>query len=74
LSGAFALREALAQLEVEHATLRAELAAFEADYLREVGVVLVQAQELEARALTLVAARTGAAADAAAAGAAPKRS
>jgi hypothetical protein len=68
-----ALRERLAQLETEHATLRAELTAFQSDYLRVVGVVDLQVQELEARVLALVAARTGAVEDAAAAEAAQMR-
>jgi hypothetical protein len=68
-----ALRERLAQLETEHATLRAELTAFQSDYLRVVGVVDLQVQELEARVLALVAARTGAVEDAAAAEAAQVR-
>ena len=67
------LRDRLAELEVEHATLRAELAAFESDYLRRVGVVLVQVQELEARVLAIVAARSGAVDDRAAAAAAEQR-
>jgi hypothetical protein len=67
------LRDRLAELEVEHATLRAELTAFEADYLRVVGVVMVQVQELEARILAIVAARSGAASDQTAAEAAQQR-
>jgi hypothetical protein len=67
------LREALAQFETELATLRAELTAFEAEYLRRVGVVAVQVQEIEARILALVAARSGAADDRAAAAAADAR-
>jgi hypothetical protein len=67
------LRDQLAELEVEHATLRAELTAFEADYLRIVGVVAVQVQELEARILALIAARSGADGDRAAADAAEQR-
>jgi hypothetical protein len=67
------LRDRLAELEVEHATLRAELAAFESDYLRRVGVVAVQVQELEARILAIVAARSGALEDAEAADAAEQR-
>jgi hypothetical protein len=67
------LRDRLAELEVEHATLLAELRAFEADYLREVGVIAVQVQELEARILALAAARSGFAADRAAADAAASR-
>ena len=67
------LRDRLAELEVEHATLRAELVAFEADYLRIVGVVAVQLQELEARILALLAARSGSDGDRAAADAAEQR-
>ena len=61
------------ELEVEHATLRSELRAFESDYLRQVGVVDVQVQELEARILAIVAARSGAVDDRAAADAAEQR-
>jgi hypothetical protein len=67
------LRDRLAELEVEHATLRAELAAFESDYLRRVGVVAVQVQELEARILAIVAAQSGVLADQEAADAAEQR-
>lgn len=67
------LRERLAELEVEHATLTAELRAFESDYLRRVGVIDVQVQELEARILAIVYARSGLAADGAAADAAEQR-
>jgi hypothetical protein len=67
------LRDRLAELEVEHATLRSELAAFESDYLRQVGYVDVQVQELEARILTIVAARSGAVSDQNAADAAERR-
>ena len=67
------LRETLAELEVEHATLLSELRAFESDYLREVGVVDMQVQELEAKILAIVAVRTGAVEDAAAAEAAEQR-
>ena len=67
------LRDRLAELEVEHATLRSELAAFESDYLRQVGYVDVQVQELEARILALVAARSGAVEDLDAAEAAEQR-
>jgi hypothetical protein len=68
-----ALRDRLAQIEEENATLRSELAAFRSDYLRTVGVVDLQVQELEARLLALVAARSGAVEDAAAADAAHQR-
>ena len=67
------LRDRLAELEVEHATLRSELAAFESDYLRQVGYVDVQVQELEARILAIVAARSGAVSDQNAADAAEQR-
>ena len=39
---------------MEHATLLSELRAFESDYLRQVGVVDLQVQELEAKILTIV--------------------
>ena len=54
-----ALRDRLAELEVELATLRTELAAFEAEYLRVVGVPLLELQEVEAQILALVAVRSG---------------
>ncbi len=47
---------------MEHATLLSELRAFEADYLRTVGVIDVQVQELEARILELSGDRAAAAA------------
>jgi hypothetical protein len=68
-----ALRDQLAELEAEHATLRAELAAFESDYLRAVGIVMAELHELEARILALVAVRTGTPGDAAAADAAREK-
>jgi len=43
------LRDRLAELEVEHATLLTELEAFHAEYLRRVGVIDVQVQALQAR-------------------------
>lgn len=43
------LRDRLAELEVEHATLLSELEAFHAEYLRRVGVIDVQVRELQAR-------------------------
>jgi hypothetical protein len=43
------LRDRLAELEMEHATLQSELEAFHAEYLARVGVIDVQVQELEAR-------------------------
>jgi hypothetical protein len=67
------LRDRLAQIEEEHATLRSELAAFQSDYLRQVGVVDMQVQELEAKILAIVAVRSGAVEDAAAADAAQQR-
>jgi hypothetical protein len=67
------LRDRLAQIEEEHATLRSELAAFQSDYLRIVGVVDLQVQELEAKVLAIVAARSGSLDDQAAAAAAEQR-
>ena len=67
------LRDRLAELEVEHATLLNELRAFESDYLREVGVVDMQVQELEAKILTIVWERSGADIDQLAAQAASER-
>jgi len=67
------LRDQLAELEAEHATLRTELQAFESDYLRAVGIVMAELHELEARILALVAVRSGTADDAAAADAARER-
>lgn len=61
------LRERLAEVELELATLDQELAAFQADYMRQVGVVMAQVHDLEARIAALVAERSGAAADARAA-------
>lgn len=68
-----ALRDRLAQVETEHATLRSELAAFQSDYLRLVGVVDLQVQELEAKILAIVAARSGVLDDQVAADAAERR-
>ena len=68
-----ALRDRLAQIEEEHATLRSELAAFQSDYLRTVGVVDLQVQELEAKILAIVAARSGVLDDQVAADAAEQR-
>jgi hypothetical protein len=68
-----ALRDRLADLEAEHATLRAEVAAFESDYLRVAGTAMAELHELEARILALVAVRSGAPDDAAVAGAARER-
>ena len=53
------LRDRLAELEEEHATLLSELRAFESDYLRTVGVVDMEVQELEARILTIAWERSG---------------
>ena len=57
------LRDRLAELELEHATLEAELAAFHAEYLRRVGVVMAQVHEIEARILGRQAEQTGTADD-----------
>jgi len=53
------LRDRLAAIEEEQATLEAELAAFNADYMREVVTVLAELHELEARIAGLVAKRSG---------------
>lgn len=45
------LRDRLAEAELELATLEAELLAFRADYMREVGTVMARVQDLEARIL-----------------------
>lgn len=58
------LRDRLAEIEVEQATLEAELAAFNSDYMRVVMTVMLDVQELEARILAIVATRTGASDDA----------
>jgi hypothetical protein len=67
------LRDRLAEIEVEQATLEAELAAFDADYMREVMTVMLDVQELEARILAALATLSGAAGDAAAAHSARER-
>src|SRR4051812_32844072 len=67
------LRDRLAEIEVEQATLEAELAVFNADYMREVTTVMLDVQELEARILALLATRSGAAGDAEAAHSARER-
>src|SRR4051812_17285276 len=67
------LRDRLAEIEVEQATLEAELAAFNADYMREVMTVMLDVQELEARILAVLATRSGAAGDAEAAHGARER-
>ncbi|MEA2310049.1 MAG: eukaryotic-like serine/threonine-protein kinase [Solirubrobacteraceae bacterium] len=61
------LRDRLAEIESEQAALEAELAAFDADYVRQVVTVMAQFHEAEARLLRLVAERSGAAGDARAA-------
>ena len=66
------LRDRLAEIEVEQATLEAELAAFNADYMRVVMTVMLDVQELEARILAIVAARSGASDDADAAAERPR--
>jgi hypothetical protein len=58
------LRDRLAEIEVEQATLEAELAAFNSDYMGVVMTVLLDVQELEARILAIMAARSGASDDA----------
>jgi hypothetical protein len=73
LLDAESLRDRLAQVEEEHATLRSELAAFQSDYLRQVGVVDLQLQELQAKFLAIVAVRSGAVEDQTAAEAAEHR-
>jgi hypothetical protein len=73
LLDAGSLRDRLAQVEEEHATLRSELAAFQSDYLRQVGVVDLQLQELQAKFLAIVAVRSGAVEDQTAAEAAEHR-
>jgi hypothetical protein len=67
------LRDRLAEIEVEQVTLEAELAAFNSDYMREVMTVMLDVQELEARILALLAARSGTAGDAEAARSARER-
>jgi hypothetical protein len=53
------LRDRLGEIEAEQAMLEAELAAFNADYMREVVTVLAELHELEARIAGLVAKRPG---------------
>jgi hypothetical protein len=67
------LRDRLAEIEAEQATLEAELAAFNSDYTREVVTVLAQLHETEARLLALVAIRSGERGDANAAAGAEAR-
>ena len=57
------LRDRLAAIEEEQATLEAELAAFNADYMREVVTVLAELHEIEAQLAALVAERSGTAED-----------
>jgi hypothetical protein len=68
-----ALRDRLAEIEAEHATLQAELRAFQADYMRQVGTIMAQVQDLEARILEIVAERSGAPGDREAAATAGRR-
>jgi hypothetical protein len=68
-----ALRDRLAELAAERATLEAELAAFHADYVRQVGVVMAEVDEVEARILEVVAGRSHAPGDVRAAEAARER-
>jgi hypothetical protein len=67
------LRDRLAEIEAEHASLKAELRAFEADYMRQVGVIMAQVHDLEARILSVAAERSGREADREAARAAGER-
>jgi hypothetical protein len=67
------LRDRLAEIEVDTATLEAELAAFNSDYMRVVMTVMLDVQELEARILAIVATRSGASDDADAAHSARRR-
>jgi hypothetical protein len=68
-----ALRDRLAEIEAEHASLKAELRAFQADYMRHVGVIMAQVHDLEARILAVAAERSGEPADREAARAAGER-
>jgi nucleoid-associated protein YgaU len=68
------LRDRLAEVELEHATLQSELTTFHADYMRQVGVVMARVHELEARLLRVVAERSGTPGDERAADAAEERS
>jgi hypothetical protein len=67
------LRDRLAEIEVEHATLETELAAFNGDYLLQVVTVMAELHELEARVANLVAERSGSRIDAQSARAARTR-
>ena len=53
------LRNRLAELETEYATLEAELAAFHPEYLRRVGTIMARADELEAKILMRLAKDSG---------------
>jgi hypothetical protein len=66
-------RDRLAEIEAEHASLKAEVRAFQADYMRHVGVIMAQVHDLEARILTRTAERSGSEADREAARAAGER-
>jgi hypothetical protein len=57
------LLDRLAEIEAERATLKAELLAFQADYMRQVGTIMAQVHDLEARILVIVASRSGAPGD-----------
>jgi hypothetical protein len=67
------LRDRLAEVEAEQATLEAELNAFDAEYVREVVIVQAELHAVEAKLLRLVADRSGADDDALAADAAGAR-
>jgi predicted nucleic acid-binding Zn-ribbon protein len=58
------LRDRLAEIEVEYATLETELAAFNGDYLRVVVTVMAELHEIESRVANLVAERSGSSVDA----------
>ena len=53
------LRDRMADLELELATLEQEVAIFQADYMRQVGTVMAQVHDLEARMAAIVAERSG---------------
>jgi hypothetical protein len=57
------LRDRLAEIEMEQATLRSELSAFESEYLRRVGVINLELQEARAKLLALTGDGEGAAAE-----------
>jgi hypothetical protein len=52
------LQDRLAQLEAAQATLEAEITAFHAEYLRQVGIWVAQLNDVEARILRIVAERS----------------